>query len=465
MSDRQILTVAQMQAAEQALIDAGTDVHALMRIAGSGAADWVWRMAAGRSVTVLCGPGNNGGDGYVISQRLAERGLAVRVVAPIEPKTEAAKRARTEFGGEVWSSGNGTSGEVLVDCLFGSGLTRPLSAELELMLRDLAQRHPFHIAVDCPSGVESDSGKLLNEGLPLYDLTLALGAWKYAHWRMPSRAKMGQLRLVPIGVQSVGGAALAAVRPRLSAPAADSHKYRRGLLAIIGGEMAGAAMLSAQSAMRAGAGYVKLFSEHSHPHAPAGLVVDDAALDDALADERIDALLVGPGLGRSDQSRERLAAALETDCAKVLDADALHLLDSDALEGCDANRILVTPHEGELVQLCRAFGAIGDDKLGRAQSLANLTGLTILAKGSDTILCPPSEPPTFFSAAPSWLSVAGTGDVLAGIAASRMANGSDPAQAAEEAAWIHGEAARLCGPAFTADDLAAQVSNALAKFL
>ena len=171
----QILTVAQMQAAEQALIDDGETVSSLMEIAGKGAADWVWRMAAHRPVTIMCGPGNNGGDGYVIARVLQERGLTVRVVAPFEPKTEAARAARSAWGGEPLAE---AQGGVFVDCLFGSGLTRALDNELAARLCALSQAHEFCIAVDVPSGVDSDSGELLNDTLPVYDLTVALGAWK-----------------------------------------------------------------------------------------------------------------------------------------------------------------------------------------------------------------------------------------------------------------------------------------------
>ena len=169
----QVLTVVQMRAAEQALIDRGESVGSLMRTAGQGAAEWVWRVAAGRPVTVLCGPGNNGGDGYVIAETLRQRGLEVVVVALFEPGTEAAREARARYLGEI---GAGGKGGVFVDCLFGSGLTRPLG-ELATLVRSLAGSHRYAIAVDLPSGVESDGGALLDEDLPRYDLTLALGAW------------------------------------------------------------------------------------------------------------------------------------------------------------------------------------------------------------------------------------------------------------------------------------------------
>ena len=236
MRPDQVLTVAQMRSAEQALIDGGETVGSLMQTAGQGAAGWVWRVAAGRPVTVLCGPGNNGGDGYVIAETLRARGLDVAVVAPLDPATEAAREARAAFRGET---GGGGTGGVFVDCLFGSGLTRPLG-ELAPLVRSLAGSHRHAVAVDLPSGVESDSGALLDEDLPRYDLTLALGAWKFAHWTMPAMERMGERRLVPIGVGAVEGAAQLLQRPHLAAPARDAHKYTRGLVLVVGGVMSGA---------------------------------------------------------------------------------------------------------------------------------------------------------------------------------------------------------------------------------
>lgn len=460
MSANQVLTVAQTQAAEQALIDAGTSVDELMQIAGTGAAEWVWRVAGERSVTVLCGPGNNGGDGYVIAETLRQRGLEVCVVAPIAPKTDAGKNARRDYKGVCLSSGKDAKGQVLVDCLFGSGLARPLSAEHMLMLRDLAARHPVRIAVDLPSGVQSDSGALLNERLPDYRLTIALGAWKFAHCRLPAREKMGDLRLVPIGVDAVKGATHFINKPNIAAPASDAHKYTRGLCAVVGGTMPGAGLLASQAAMRAGAGYVKLLAHHAPNAAPAGLVVDQSPIDEALADERIAALLVGPGLGRDRESDERLRAALATKAPAVLDADALVLLKRDMLQ--ERAAYLATPHDGELEALCRTFAVVAPDRQSRALALAKASGMVMLAKGPDTMIAAPDGKFAIAPPAPSWLSVAGTGDVLAGIAASRMATGRDPFDAACEAVWLHGEAARQCGPAFSADDLALAVSGAIA---
>ena len=459
-----VLTVAEMRAAEQALIAAGTDVHQLMQIAGRGAAEWVWRVAAGRSVTVLCGPGNNGGDGYVIAEALRARGLAVRVFAPLEPKTEAAQQARAKFASDVKTSADGVAGEVFVDCLFGSGLSRAISGDLAAPLLQLAASHKFRIAIDLPSGIESDRGGLLGPEID-YHLTVALGAFKRAHFLVPAAARMGALRLVDIGVDPAAGNACVIARPELAPPAADAHKYTRGLLVVVGGAMPGAAILSAQAAMHSGAGYVKLLSEHLHPAAPADLVVDTNALSAALADKRIDALLVGPGLGRDDVARERLLAAMARDLPTVLDADGLAIL-QPAMLANRAKALIVTPHEGELVTLERAFGLQGQgEKVDRAVALAKKLNAVVVAKGPATVVVSPDGRIGFAGTASSWLSTAGTGDVLAGIAASRLAAGEDAFAAASGAVWLHAEAARRASPVFTATELALAVKGAYAACL
>lgn len=462
MSAAQVLTAAQMRAAEQALFDAGITVSELMETAAGGAAEWIRRAAAGRAVTVLCGPGNNGGDGYVIARRLREAGHAVAVVAPLDPATDAAKEARRRWNAEVSTSG-AAAGDVLVDCLFGSGLTRALTAEHALLLRDLAARHRFTVAVDLPSGVASDTGEVLNERLPVFDLTLALGAWKFAHWSLPGRALMGQMRLVPIGVAGVQGAAQTVERPRIAAPATDSHKYRRGLLGIVTGAMPGTSLLAAAAAQAAGAGYVKLLASTADPRTSPDVVTDTAPLGQALADPRLKAVLVGPGLGRDDAARAMLAEALKQAPALVIDADALMLLTPAMLTR--AVPMLATPHDGELEALCRSFGVIAKGRRERALALAKASGLVVLAKGPDSVVAAPDGRLALGMPALSWLSVAGTGDVLAGIAASRMATGADPFAAACEALWLHGEAARRAGPAFTPSQLAQRVADALAACL
>ncbi|MBD59203.1 MAG: NAD(P)H-hydrate epimerase, partial [Citromicrobium sp.] len=286
-----------MRAAEAALYDVGVEEWALMSLAGHGAADWIARVCAGGPVTVLCGPGNNGGDGYVAAAALAARGIPVRVVAPIEPKTELARRAADGFAGDVSASAEGHSGAVFVDALFGIGLTRPLSQEFLTLMTDLDRAHHRAVALDVPSGVDADTGDG-PEGLPGFDLTLAFGAWKPAHFTGASLGCIGTARLVDIGVPDRGATMHLSPPPRVAAPAFAAHKYSRGLVAVVGGAMPGASLLAARACALAGAGYVKWMSAHDHPGHPPDLVKDDAPLGDALSDDRISALLLGPGLGR-----------------------------------------------------------------------------------------------------------------------------------------------------------------------
>ncbi|MEM9310403.1 MAG: NAD(P)H-hydrate dehydratase [Pseudomonadota bacterium] len=462
MSASQILTAAQMRDAEQRIFDTGTSVGELMETAAKGAAEWIRRIGAGRAVSVLCGPGNNGGDGYVLARFLKEWGIAVQIVAPEPPKTEVAADARLAWGGTVLTSGGRVEGDVFVDCLFGSGLARPLEPEHALLLRDLADRHAVRVAIDLPSGIATDTGDPLNEKLPCYDVTLALGAWKFAHCLSVARAYVGRLKLVPIGIDAVEGAAQRIPRPRIAAPGTSAHKYSRGLCAVVSGAMSGAALLAAQAAMRSGAGYVKLFGLPT-TQGPAGLVCEPAALSDTLADTRISAVLVGPGLGRDAHARDVMDHALK--CARpiVLDADALHLLEPHKIG--KGTPIVVTPHDGELEALCASFCVLASGRMAKAQALARASGMVVLAKGPDSFVAAPDGALAIGPAASSWLSVAGSGDVLAGILASRLATGCSLFDAACEALWLHREAARLCGPAFTADDLASRVSEAMAACL
>ena len=460
----QILTAAQMRAAEDVVVASGTPIDELMQRAGRGAAEWVWRVAGQRAVTVLCGPGNNGGDGYVIAEALRERGIDVAVVSAAPPRTSAARQAQWLWQGETLDPDTPRRGEVLVDCLYGSGLTRALGTDDAALLKRLAARHHKVIAVDLPSGLASDSRAILGDDLPQADLTLALGAWKLAHWLMPASAALGTLRLVDIGIGNVAGAAQLLTRPQLAAPADDAHKYRRGLLAVVGGIMPGAALLAAIAAQHSGAGYVKLLAEAALA-VPADLVAETGDLAKLLGDPRISALLVGPGLGRGEAARAGLLTALARDLPAVIDADALMMLEPGHLAGRKAPTI-VTPHDGELVQLEHAFGCDGGGtKVARAAALAHAGNMIVVAKGPGTVIAAPDGAVIVSPPASSWLSVAGTGDVLAGTIASRLATGLAPIGAAGQGVWLHGEAARLAGPAFTALALAEALPRAVAAAL
>ncbi|MBB4857063.1 hydroxyethylthiazole kinase-like uncharacterized protein yjeF [Novosphingobium chloroacetimidivorans] len=454
-SPDQILTVAQMRAAEDQLIAAGSSVEALMDLAGRGAADWVWRMAGRHHVTVLCGPGNNGGDGYVIAQSLLERGGEAVVVAAGEPRTQAARKARELFAGSILDSDSDVHGDVFVDCLFGSGLSRPLAPEHVALLGRLAASHRRTIAVDVPSGIDADSGSFLNEGLAACDLTLALGAWKHAHFLMPSTVRMGALHLVEIGVTCQPGAARVLAQPALQAPDADAHKYRRGLVVVVGGAMPGAAGLAAEACARGGCGYVRLT-------APTAVRASHAIVQSREPDfAKARAVLIGPGLGRDEVAWSSLGAALGSGVPVVADADALWLIGEKGRAGQPAPAI-VTPHEGEFA---RMFPQSEGNKVERARHAAATSGSVVVYKGPDTIVASPDGSTRIAPRASTWLSTAGTGDVLAGLCASRLAVTRDPFEAACQAVWLHAEAARRAGPAFVADDLVTHLPQAMAACL
>jgi hydroxyethylthiazole kinase-like uncharacterized protein yjeF len=305
------------------------------------------------------------------------------------------------------------------------------------------------IAVDLPSGVGTDDGAALGN-VPRFDLTLALGAAKPAHLLQPAARFCGNTRLLDIGVPT---ASLIRVldRPELPTPGPDAHKYIRGMVAIVGGMMPGAAELAAIAAMRAGAGYVLLLGEGAQdsPHA----VVRKPWKPEALGDKRIGALLIGPGLGRDGEGEARLDEALASTRPLVIDGDALQLLDSRRLEalGARAQPAILTPHAGEFATL---FGKSGGNKIDAALDAARRSGAIVVFKGADTVIASPDGSVRLAGDASDWLSTAGTGDVLAGAIAAMLASGLDPMTAASAGVWLHGAAARRLGAAFIADDLA-----------
>lgn len=452
-----ILTAAEMQAAEAAAMSRGETVETLMERAGKAVAEAVWRFGGGRPTLILCGPGNNGGDGYVAARHLATHGIEVRVAALGEPGTDAARAARRGWGGPVEKLEDVGPAPALVDALFGTGLSRALSDSVSGSLARLKRSARFTIAVDVPSGVGSDDG--VDLGAVAADLTLALGALKPAHLLQPAAQLCGIVRIADIGVPVTSRATVLA-RPHVSPPGPDSHKYRRGLVGIIGGQMPGAAALSAAAAMRL-AGYVVVSGL-------VGMVLPHAVVhrewEKIAADGRVGALLVGPGLGRDTDARAWLDRALQTLHPLVLDADALMLLDPEELPelGRRMAPLIMTPHAGEFDTL---FGKAGGSKIDRARAAAALAGAVIVFKGADTVIAAPDGQVRIAPPTPGWLASAGTGDVLAGMVAGCLSGGLALFEAASAAVWLHGEAARLAGPALIADELPSHIPAALAACL
>jgi len=447
---RPILTAESMRAAEQCAIDAGASIEALMERAGAALAEAAYRYVGKMPALVLCGPGNNGGDGYVAARHLAQRGVQVRVAAVDEPKSPAARWARTQWSGNVETLGDSTSSApLLIDALFGTGLKRGLEGVAQEQLLRLASAARVSIACDVPSGVDSDSGAELSR-VPSFDLTVAFGALKPAHLLSPSMHKCRRVILAEIGIgaqsdwSEIGAPALPPLEPA-------GHKYSRGLVHALAGKMHGAIALAASAAARSGAGYVRVSTSRLIEGLPASIVQTDTA---EVKDDRIGCLLVGPGMGDVPQV---LTLALTSRAPKVIDADAItHLGEAERLRGQDA---ILTPHEGEFERL---FGKLPGSKPDRALEAAHRSDAVIVYKGPDTLVASPDGCLGFAPPAPAWLASAGTGDVLAGMIAAMRARGLDGFDAACAAVWLHGRAAEIAGSRMIADDLVAAIPEALA---
>ena len=458
-----ILTAAAMRAAEARAVAAGTSLATLMQRAGEAVAEAARRLSAGAEVLVVCGPGNNGGDGWIAAATLAAAGHPVRVAALGQPATDLARVARARWAGPVETLVGAEPSPVCVDALFGTGLSRPIDEQVVDRLSELLRLARLGIAVDLPSGLASDDGEVPARFPVDADLTLALGALKPAHVLYPAVDHCGTVRLLDIGL-GLDVVPLPELSPdrtimrqRIAPPYSFDHKYSRGMVVVLGGAMAGAGALAAEAATHAGAGYVLLFDARAPgpPHAIVRRRWTREAMTAALDGKRRDktALVVGPGLGRSDAAGDKLTAAIDAGYPLVVDGDALHLLDDDTFVRFKARPghlpVVLTPHAGE-------FKALFDDgagsKLDATREAARRSGAIVVFKGPDTVVAYPDGRTRTMPHASFWLSTAGTGDVLAGTIGAMLAGAT--LAPVEAAVWMHVEAARRLGGPFSADDLA-----------
>ena len=422
---RPILTAAGMRAAE-----AGHDVDTLMERAGTALADAAWLYAGPIETLILCGPGNNGCDGRVAARHLEHRGMTVRI-ATLDTLADA------------------KPAPMVIDCLFGTGLSRGLEELVNTKLLALIDASQIAIACDLPSGISSDDGAILSP-VADYDLTVTFGALKPAHHMMPAARTMGRIVLADIGLE-VRSEWFEIDQPILPPLDPAGNKFTRGMVHCLAGQMPGAIALAAGAAARAGAGYVRVSTSRAIDNLPAAVVQTDTA---EINDPRVGAILVGPGLGDIPPV---LTLALTVAKPVIIDADAIALVGKpERLKGHDA---ILTPHDGEFTKL---FGQLPGSKSDRALEAARLSGAIVVYKGPDTLVAAPDGRLGFAPQAPAWLASAGTGDVLAGIIAAFRARGMPSFEAACAGVWIHGRAAELAGPAMIADDLIAAIPLALA---
>lgn len=451
-----ILRADQMRALEAAAFANGVDQVALMERAGLAVAREVRRIAFDREILVLAGPGNNGGDAFVVARLLREWGLDVAVAALSGGRGVAADM-RAAWGRPIEDFDTVKPRAILVDGLFGIGLSRPLDPAVADRLRRLSH-DAFTVAIDVPSGIDSDAVDDF-PGAGRADLTIALGTLKPAHVVSDAVARCGHVLLADLDLD-LPAAPRTIARLPIAAPARDAHKYTRGLVTVLSGAMPGAARLAARAALSAGAGYVVLAGDAGQggPDALVHRPIGDLA--DLLADERLAAVLVGPGLGRDDTATRKVDAALASAAPLVIDGDAISLLGPAGIGRIAARTAptWLTPHGGEF---SRMFGTGNGNKIDRTVQAALQARATIVHKGPDTVIASPDGTATIAPHAPSWLSTAGTGDVLAGILAARLHPGGT--EAAVQGVWLHGRAARLAGPAFVADALVDHLGQAIAE--
>ena len=450
-----IVETAAMRVAELRSIEAGTSAQALMDRAGAAIARAVARFVGPMPTLVLCGPGNNGGDGYVVARELAAAGWPVRVAASGPPAADPARVAAAFWTGPVEALEQAAPAGLVVDALFGTGLTRPLTPVVADRLAALLAAAKVRVAVDVPSGVNADSGTLLGAAVAFH-LTIALGALKPAHLLLPAAALAGRVVLADIGVMAGTPDLVVNGPPAPQRLAPGGHKAQRGHVLVLGGGPGhgGAARLAGRAALRAGAGLVTLAL-------PSAAMPENAARLDAImlraldrpddlaalvAERRATVVALGPALGTDARALGLAKAALALDLPLVLDADVFSLFKGAPEAFNRAAPTVLTPHEGEFARL---FGQLPGSKIARADA-----GAVVLLKGADTVIASPQGRAAISASAAPWLATAGSGDVLTGVIAARLGAGEDAFSAACAGAWLHARAGEAAGgPGMTADDL------------
>ena len=510
----ELLTPAEMARADALTIAAGTPGFDLMLRAGKNvalAAEDLLYSGEGRRIAVFCGPGNNGGDGYVAARLLSEQGFEVRLSALGDPNLLRgdAARAFADWTGETLGAEalDPRDDDLVIDALFGAGLSRPLDGLALQIVRKINASGTPVLAVDVPSGLDGANGAIGSECVQACE-TVTFFRLKPGHLLLPGRLACGKLRLTQIGIED---AVLAEIRPQtflnaeslwrdqMPMPQVNGHKYGRGHLVVASGPATrtGAARLAARAGLRVGAGLVTVASPSNALAVNAACLTaimlrqaDDAAQwRELLGDRRFSAVVIGPGFGVGDFTREIVATLLAAakpggtrPLGLVLDADALMTFSSDwqglaKLVRASAAEVVMTPHEGEFnrifnkkvvkAELLQEGAGAGSDqtlesmlqvadfdyKIDRARAAARAVGACVVYKGPDTVVAAPDGRACIARNAPPTLATAGSGDVLAGLIGGLLAQGMAVFEASACAVWMHGEAANLFGPGLIAEDL------------
>jgi NAD(P)H-hydrate epimerase len=485
----ELLSVSQSYEADRLAVAAGTPSLALMENAGRAVAEAICERWQPRTVAVLCGRGNNGGDGFVTARYLRARGWDVRLALLGRRDSlqgDAAEMARRWDGSdEPVSSIVLDDAALVVDALFGAGLSRRLEGAAKEIVAALNRSDIPVAAVDVPSGLHGDLGRPVEgkDGLCVEaDLTVTFFRKKPAHVLMPGRLKCGEVIVADIAISAAvldtiqtkmfeNGPAL--WRARYPWPQPLGHKYGRGHCVAVSGSAhaTGAARLAARGALRVGAGLVSVASP------PDAVPVNAAALTaimvkpfagagglaDLLKDARFNAVVIGPGCGVGRATQDLVAAVLASKAAAVLDADALTSFKDEpsALFALLREPAVLTPHEGEFERIFPGLLAKAQNRIEAARAAAAAAKCTVLLKGPDTVTAAPDGRAAINTNAPPWLATAGSGDVLSGMIGGLLAQGMDSFAAACAGAWLHGEAANCFGIGLIAEDIPEMLPRAL----
>ncbi len=481
-----LLTNAEMAAVDAAAVSSGISIDRLMAAAGAAVAD---ATPVGHSIAVLCGPGNNGGDGYVAARLLRERGRDVSIFADIRPKGDSsAARAASQWDGPVGALAGFQPYDdlIVIDALFGAGLSRAMDGAAAAAVARLNASGADVIAVDMPSGLDGDSGQALGP-VVMAKRTVTFFRARPGHDLWPGRRLCGELIVADIGLgmqhlAKIGTPSIFRNLPGLwehVAPqiSADAHKYQRGHCLVVSGSelQTGASRLSAQAALNAGAGAVSLAGDREALLIHAGQVTaimlreatSAAELGQVLASTRFASAIIGPAAGVSHRTHEMIDMLLASGMPLVLDADALTVVAGflgKLAQRAGSGPLVLTPHAGEFERL---FGdqlatepryaalrqSLKASKVEMARAAARLIKGVVVFKGIDTVIADADGRAAISDNGGPELATAGSGDVLAGLIGAHLAQGMPAFEAAASAVWLHGECGAAFGTGLTADRL------------
>lgn len=484
----EILSTHQIKLAEKAACTGKTNSFTLMQRAGKAVADEIISRYSKQAVLVLCGPGNNGGDGFIVAATLKKKNWSVTVACAVDPHDLQGDVSRAA---ELWKDDiisfedlelpDGESAGLIIDAVFGTGLSRPIEGEIYETLLSLRRTECPIIALDVPSGMNADTGECQN-CTPQAEVTITFAWKKPGHLLLPGRHASGEVVVVDIGIPEDVlppiGPFMLENSSHLSWAKEDfdkpvyTHKYDHGHLVVLGGRMmTGAASLASNAALRMGAGLVTVVApldtsilyQIQNPCLLVEPIVELARFKDHIKDPRRNVVLLGCGAGLDNVGilKKIIFDSVQFTPQKicVLDADALSVFEGDTkvLMSTLGPHCILTPHEGEFARL---FPDLKGSKPERAFAAAKRSRSVIVLKGADTVIASPDSRLVINANGSGWLSTAGTGDVLAGMIAGLAARGLlDPFDVACAAVWMHSRASEMAGPGMISSDLAGYIPS------